>query len=178
MNGERTGLGKYFEGERSDTTLWSPGSTSVVNAVRLFSKDLALWTDRSVSDEQLFDNGLGVGFRDRRWSCDRAAARGEKGYEVMEGMNKPWPGPLSQICLVLLIVSIMGVAGTAYYVSQQPSVRSDTPAIDFLKGQEMAQNQSKFATEPMSWAVLGFAVVGLSAGVTREWARREKASRP
>ena len=68
----------------------------------------------------------------------------------MDGMRKSWLGPLSQLCMALLLISVVGVAGTAFYVSQQPSVRSETPAINFLRGQEMVQNQNKFTTQPMS----------------------------
>ena len=120
------------------------------------------------------DHGRGVGFR----SGDRHAVvpvpEMTKGFDGVEGMSKVWLGPLAQLSMVLLLVSIVGVIGTAYYVSQQPAVRSETKAINFLKGQEMVQNESKFATEPMSWAVLGFSVIGIGSGVAREWARREK----
>ena len=89
-------------------------------------------------------------------------------------MSKGWLGPLAQISMVLLLISIVGVVATGYYVSQQPAIQSETKAINFLRGQEMVQNESKFATEPMSWAVLGFSVIGIASGATREWARREK----
>ncbi len=89
-------------------------------------------------------------------------------------MSKGWLGPLAQISMVLLLISIVGVVGTGYYVSQQPADRSETKAINFLRGQEMVQNESKFATEPMSWAVLGFSIIGIASGAMREWARREK----
>ncbi len=89
-------------------------------------------------------------------------------------MSKQWLAPLAQICSIILIVSIVGVAGSAYYVTQQPAQRAETMATNFLRGQQMPKNASKFVTEPLSWAVVGFSLIGVAAGVTWDWARREQ----
>ena len=63
----------------------------------------------------------------------------------MDGMGKAWLAPLAQICSVILIVSIVGVTVSAYYVTQQP----ETMATNFLRGQKMPKNARKFVTETL-----------------------------
>lgn len=95
-------------------------------------------------------------------------------YSDAAKLTKGWLGPLAQICTIVLIICIVGVIVAGYYVGQLDSIRSETPAINFLRGQEMVRNENKFLTEPSSWIVVGFAVIGLIAAITREWSRHKK----
>ena len=67
----------------------------------------------------------------------------------MDGMGKAWLAPLAEICGVILIVSIVGVTVSAYYVTQQPAQRAETMATNFLRGQKMPKNARKFVTETL-----------------------------
>ena len=95
-------------------------------------------------------------------------------YLEASKLTKGWLTPLSQICTIVLVISIVGVIASGYYVGQLDAVRSETPAINFLKGQEMVQDKNKFLTETSSWIVVGFSAIGLLSGITREWSRHKR----
>lgn len=91
----------------------------------------------------------------------------------MDDLRKPWLGPLTFISTLVLVVALVGMAGSFLYVLNAPAKEGEAVLNPFSQ-RVMHPKVNKFRTEPLSWAAIGFGVIGAGAGVAREWGRAEK----
>lgn len=91
----------------------------------------------------------------------------------MDDLRKPWLGPLAILSTFVLVLAFGGLVASMFYVVQKPAQTAGTQ-INPFSGRIMTPKVNKFKTEPLAWAAVGFGILGLGAGIAREWARRER----
>lgn len=91
----------------------------------------------------------------------------------MDDLRKPWLVPLTFLSTIVLTVAFIGLVGSIGYVINAPA-KEGVAEINPFSGRVMHPKENKFKTEPLSWAAIGFGIIGAGAGIAREWARAEK----
>ena len=91
----------------------------------------------------------------------------------VDALRKPWLGALRLFVTVVMIVSVVAGPAIFIYVAKQPSEPMERVAI--LSDAVITANRSKLETQPIAWVGIAAIFLGVGAGATREWTRREDA---
>jgi hypothetical protein len=91
----------------------------------------------------------------------------------IDAWRKPWLGALRAFVTVVMVVSVVAGPAIFIYVATQPSEPMERVAI--LSDAVITANQGKLETQPIAWVGIAAIFLGVGAGATREWTRREDA---